>query len=366
MENTFDLKKFLVENKLTKNSRLISEEQTTYGADPDRPYHVSADGPIKPGLKLSATTEIANNLKKIKSTAEATINTAKRALQDQETYAGIDREGIKNPQAVEQQIEVVEDALDNIEDYAGDGWAVDIEDIAREKSIPELQMMLKTLIEETDELENALTGQPIQELALNEGWKNWALGAISALSVLGGGTAQAATGTDAGIGKPGTETSVQQGNFDKSWETVKSGLTSTNPKLIVSKDFDTGLPFQSLNWGTAAKGAGKAKGGMSIVHNKGSKTIELTFFSETNPEVREQFLLAAKKAGIQLTSQGRGAAATIPVEQAAKVVAFIKATTPILQGTPDQVKVSTYGGVGNTGPVQSGPAYNKQGSVSIK
>ena len=169
MENTFDLKKFLVENKLTNSSRLVSE--------------------------VEQSVQIANNIKKIKSTAEAVLNNAKRALQDEETYAGIDRKGIKNPQAVEQQIEVVEDVLENIEDYAGDGWAVDIEDVAREKSIPELQMMLKTLIEETDELENALTGQPLQESVLSEGWKNWALGAIAGLTAIGGGAALSANGT---------------------------------------------------------------------------------------------------------------------------------------------------------------------------
>ena len=163
MENTFDLKKFLVENKLTNNSRILSE--------------------------VEQSVEIANNLKKIKSTAAAVIVNAKRALEDEETYAGIDRDGIKNPQAVEQQVEVVEDVLEKIEDYAGDGWATDIENVAREKSIPELQMILKDLVEETDELEKLLTGRPLQESTLNEGWKNWALGAIAGLSVLGGGAA---------------------------------------------------------------------------------------------------------------------------------------------------------------------------------
>jgi hypothetical protein len=218
MQNTFDLRKFLVENKLTKNSRLISEEQTTYGADPDRPYHVSADGPIKPGLKLSATTEIANNLKKIKSTAQATVDTAKRALEEEGKYAGIDREGLKNPQAVEQQIEVVQDVLEKIEDYAGDGWATDIEDVAREKSIPELQMILKDLVEETDKLSTILTGRPLQEGHLNEGWKNWALGAISALSVLGGGgTAQATPIANTDMNSPNIEAParVQQSTYDK-------------------------------------------------------------------------------------------------------------------------------------------------------
>lgn len=223
MENTFDLRKFLIENKLTKNSRIISEEQTTYGADADRPYHVSADGPIKPGPELSATTKIANNLKKIKSTAQATINTAKRALEEEGKYAGIDREGLKNPQAVEQQIEVVEDALEKIEDYAGDGWATDIADIAKEKSVPELQMILKDLVEETDKLSTILTGRPLQERHLNEGWKNWALGAISALSVLGGGgTAQAATSTNTDMNRPGIEASAPEKQSDYSKTTAPS------------------------------------------------------------------------------------------------------------------------------------------------
>lgn len=159
MEN-FNLKKFLVENRLTANSRMLSE--------------------------IDQFVQIANNLKKIKTTAEAVLRNAERALQDEEKYAGIDREGLKNPQAVEQQIEVVQDILEKIEDYAGDGWAVDIEDVAREKSIPELQMMLKRLIEETDDLQKELTGQPLKESNLNEGWKQWALGALAGLSVLGG------------------------------------------------------------------------------------------------------------------------------------------------------------------------------------
>ena len=163
MENTFDLKKFLVENKLTNNSRILSE--------------------------VEQSVEIANNLKKIKSTAEAVLVNAKRALEEEEKYVGLEREGLKNPQAVEQQIKVVEDVLEKIEDYAGDGWATDIEDVARKKSIPELQMILKDLVEETDELNKVLTGQPLQEGDLNEGWKNWAIGAITALSVLGGGAA---------------------------------------------------------------------------------------------------------------------------------------------------------------------------------
>jgi len=159
MEN-FNLKKFLVENKLTKNSRILTE--------------------------IEQSVNIANNLKKIKVDAEAVIATAKRGIEDQEKWSGITRDSNIDIQAVEQQIEVVEDTLEKIEDYAGDGWAVDIEDVAREKSIPELQMMLKDLVEETDELNKVYTGKPLQEEDLNEGWKNWALGAISALSVLGG------------------------------------------------------------------------------------------------------------------------------------------------------------------------------------
>jgi hypothetical protein len=163
MENTFDLKKFLVENKLTKNSKILSE--------------------------VEQSVEIANNLKKIKVDAEAVISMAKKGIEDQEKYAGLNRDVDIDVQAVEQQIEAVEDALERIEDYAGDGWAVDIEDVAREKNIAELQNMLETLINETDKLHSVYTGKPLQEGELNEGWKQWALGAISALTVLGGGAA---------------------------------------------------------------------------------------------------------------------------------------------------------------------------------
>jgi hypothetical protein len=190
MEN-FNLKKFLVENKLTKNSRILAE--------------------------IEQSVNIANNLKKIKVDAEAVIATAKRGIEDQEKWSGITRDSNIDIQAVEQQIEVVEDTLEKIEDYAGDGWAVDIEDVAREKSIPELQMMLKDLVEETDELNKVYTGKPLQEEDLNEGWKNWALGAISALSILGGGTAQAATNTSTDVNRPDIEASAatRQSTYDK-------------------------------------------------------------------------------------------------------------------------------------------------------
>jgi len=201
MKNTFDLKKFLIENKLTSNSRLISE--------------------------LDQSVEIANNLKKIKTEVDAVLVNAKRALEEEEKYAGIERDGLKNPQAVERQIEVVEDALEKVEDYAGDGWATDIEDVAREKSIPELQMILKDLVEETDELHKVLTGQPIQEGGLNEGWKNWALGALSALSVFGGGTAQATPIANTDTNQPNIEAPAraQQGTYDKTTAPSPSEFT---------------------------------------------------------------------------------------------------------------------------------------------
>jgi hypothetical protein len=179
MENTFDLKKFLIENKLTKNSKILKE--------------------------VEQSVEIANNLKKIKVDAQAVISMAKNGIEDQEKYAGLNRDVNIDVQAVEQQIEVVEDALERIEDYAGDGWAVDIEDVAREKNIAELQNMLETLIEETDKLHSVYTGKPLQEGDLNEGWKQWALGAISTLSALGGGTAQAATNSTVDTDQPGIE-----------------------------------------------------------------------------------------------------------------------------------------------------------------
>ena len=341
MDN-FDLKKFLIENKLTKNSRILNEDQSTYGTDPDRPYHVDADGPIEPGPELPEMTKIANNLKKIKSTAEAVLVNAKRALENEEKYAGIDREGLKNPQAVEQQIEVVEDALEKIEDYAGDGWTVDIEDVAREKSIPELQMMLKDLVEETDKLNSVAFGQPLQEGDLNERWKQWALGALSALSVLGGGTAQAATPNTVDTNQPGIEMTVQQTSADKAWETLKSDLKSTNPMLIVSKDFDTGAPFQSLGWGTASNKSTGEKGAISIVHDKGSNVINLNFFSRTNPEVFQQMVKNANEAGLKLTtkySSNNHAEVTVPVAQAAKLLQFIKTSTPLLKGAANQEKV---------------------------
>ena len=341
MENTFDLKKFLVENKLTSNSRLLSE--------------------------VEQSVEIANNLKKIKVDAEAVITKAKSGIEDQEKWTGITRDSNIDVQAVEQQIEVVEDVLEKIEDYAGDGWAVDIEDVAREKSIPELQMMLKDLVEETDKLNMVYAGKPLQEEDLKEGWKQWALGALSALSTLGGATAQAATYNTVDTNQPDIEMTTQQASTDKAWETLKSDLKSTNPMLIVSKDFDTGLPFQSLNWGTASnKGTGE-KAALSIMHDKGSNTINLEFFSRTNPEVVAQLLANAKKAGISLTLNGNHAEADVPVSQISKIVNFIKTSAPILKGEANQVAdKGSFGDLGNkTGPMKAGPATTQAGSVKV-
>jgi hypothetical protein len=343
MENTFDLKKFLVENKLTTNSRMLSE--------------------------VDQFVQIANNLKKIKTTAEAVLRNAERALQDEDTYAGIDRVRLRNPQAVEQQIEVVQDILENIEDYAGDGWAVDIEDVAREKSIPELQMMLKRLIEETDNLQKELTGQPIQEGDLNEGWKQWALGALAGLSVLGGGTAQAATYNTVDTNQPGIEMTTQQANTDRAWESIKSDLKSTNPMLIISKDYTTELPFQSLNWGTTSNKNTGERGAIGVVYTKGSKTVDLDFFSDTNPEVISKLTENAKEAGISLSFFYNGAQAKIPVDQVSKIVNFIKTSLPMLKGAPRQkvgLKVGGNYDVGsNTGPMEPGPVDKPDGSVYI-
>jgi len=374
MENTFDLRKFLIENKLTKNSRILNENQSTYGTDPDRPYHVDADGPIEPGPELPEMTKIANNLKKIKVDAEAVVNKAKKGIEDFEKWDGIIARDIHiNIPAVEQQIEVVEDALEKIEDYAGDGWTVDIEDVAREKSIPELQMMLKDLVEETDELNSVAFGQPLQEGDLNESWKQWALGALAGLSVLGGGTAQAATPNTVDTNQPGIEMTVQQTSADKAWETLKSDLKSTNPMLIVSKDFDTGAPFQSLGWGTASNKSTGEKGAISIVHDKGSNVINLNFFSRTNPEVFQQMVKNANEAGLKLTtkySSNNHAEVTVPVAQAAKLLQFIKTSTPLLKGAANQEKTTvdkgSFGDLGNkTGQVKAGPATTQAGSVKV-
>ena len=338
MENTFDLKKFLVENKLTTNSKLLKE--------------------------VEQSVEIANKLKKLKADTEAVITMAKSGIEDQEKWAGMTRDVNIDAQAVEQQIEVVEDILEKIEDYAGDGWASDIEDVAREKSIPELQMMLKDLVEETDQLSIIYAGKPLQERYLNEGWKDWAIGAISALSVLSGGTAQAATYNTVDTNQPGIEMTTQQDRFDKSWEALKSELKSTNPMLIVSKDYSTGLPFQSLNWGTASNKNTGEKGAIGVVHEKGSKTVRLDFFSSTNPEVLQQLVANAKEAGISVASNGNGAEANIPVDQISKIVNFIKASAPILKGAPSQQKVGGKFDIGsNTGQMKAGPVATPRGGV---
>ena len=149
-------------------------------------------------------------------------------------------------------------------------------------------------------------------------------------------------------------------NTDKAWEDIKSNLSSTKPMLISSKSFDTGLPFQSLNWGTASnKNTGK-KGAIAMSHNKNSKTIFLTFFSDTNPEVEKQLVANAEEAGIKFNRNSQGGTANVPVEQASKIISFVKKSLPSLQGNATQIKKGFgVGDVGDAGPMQPGPALNE-------
>lgn len=164
------------------------------------------------------------------------------------------------------------------------------------------------------------------------------------------------------------EMTSQQSSTDKAWETLKSDLKSTNPMLIVSKDADTGTPFQSLNWGTASnKGTGE-KGALAIRHSKGSNIIEVTFFSRTNPEVLKQLVKNANEAGLKLTASYSGGTVevSVPVAQASKLLQFIKTSTPILQGAANQEKTGGGFDIGsNTGPMKAGPATTSQGSVKV-
>jgi hypothetical protein len=267
MENTFDLKKFLVENKLTTNSRLLTE--------------------------VEQSVEIANKLKKLKADTEAVITMAKSGIEDQEKWAGMTRDANIDAQAVEQQIEVVEDILEKIEDYAGDGWASDIEDVAREKSIPELQMMLKNLVKETDKLNLVYTGKPLQEEDLTEGWKQWALGAISALSVLGGGTAQAATYNTVDTNQPGTEVSVQQGKYDESWQKFKSDIDYLKPRISKFDD------VEKLEWSLKHKGK-RATIGLNYYKDGGS--LQLTMYSQ-DQMMLDQLIATASKAGMSVKKE---------------------------------------------------------------
>ena len=282
MDN-FDLKKFLVENKLTNNSRLLSE--------------------------VEQSVQIANNLKKIKSTAEAVLVRAKRDLADLGKYAGIEKHKLNNPQAVKQQIGVLEDTLEKIEDYAGDGWAVDIEDVAREKSIPELQMMLKDLIEETEQLSTALGDTSLKEEDLNEGWKQWALGAIAALSVLGGGTAQAATNTGTDMNRPGIEASVQQGKYDKSWQQFKSDIGYLKPRI---SKFDE---VEKLEWSLKHKGK---KATIGINYYKDGELLQLTMYSQ-DQMMLDQLIAIANKEGMSVKKEQGIVVVGIPKSDLAKL-----------------------------------------------
>jgi hypothetical protein len=149
-------------------------------------------------------------------------------------------------------------------------------------------------------------------------------------------------------------------NADKAWENIKSNLSSTKPMLISSKSFDTGLPFQSLNWGTASnKNTGK-KGAIAMSHDKNSKTIFLTFFSDTNPEVEKQLVANAEEAGIKFDRNSQGGTAKVPIEQASKIISFVNKSLPSLQGNATQMKKGfATGGFGDAGPMQPGPALNE-------
>ena len=128
-----------------------------------------------------------------------------------------------------------------------------------------------------------------------------------------------------------TELAVNN-KFDQGWENIKSQLSSTKPMLVISKDYSTGLPFQSLNWGTASnKNTGK-KGAISIMHDKGSNVIDLTFFSRTNPEVFQQMVKNANEAGLKLTASysGNNVQVLVPVDQAPKLLQFIKSNVSLL------------------------------------
>jgi hypothetical protein len=164
------------------------------------------------------------------------------------------------------------------------------------------------------------------------------------------------------------EMTSQQSSTDTAWEALKSDLKSTNPMLIVSKDADTGTPFQSLNWGTASnKGTGE-KGALAIRHSKGSNVIEVTFFSRTNPEVLKQLVKNANEAGLKLTASYSGGTVqvSVPVAQASKLLQFIKTSTPVLQGAASQEKTGGSFDIGsNTGPMKAGPATTQAGSVKV-
>jgi hypothetical protein len=120
-----------------------------------------------------------------------------------------------------------------------------------------------------------------------------------------------------------TELAVKS-RFDQGWENIKSQLSSTNPKLIKSKDFISNVPFESLNWGTAKEG-GK-KGFIAIAHDKGANIILLDVNSDDS-NLNQQLINNAKKAGLNVDKYGR---VNVPVDQASKLLQFIKSNVSLL------------------------------------
>ena len=145
--------------------------------------------------------------------------------------------------------------------------------------------------------------------------------------------------------------------------TILATLKSTNPKVINSKDFNTGVPFTSWNYG-AHSGPGYSTG-LSISYQKGSDVIKISI-SQVPGQSTDGFKTitqSAKELGGKSDISANSGEFSIPVSQARKVVDFVKSNVSQLKSS---VKTNSIKGIGdNTGPVKPGPVKTKAGSVSI-
>ena len=153
-------------------------------------------------------------------------------------------------------------------------------------------------------------------------------------------------------------------------QSLKAGLKSTNPYVINSKNFDTNNPFTSWNYG-AYGGNRKATVGLAISVDKGSSNIKIEMGIDTDKEKSTEYdmiVSLAKSFGFkgETSLSGRVTTFNVSKDKVADVISFMKKSAPILQKSPSKTFDNNFGGIGNAGPAQPGPAKTQGGSVSIR
>ena len=146
-------------------------------------------------------------------------------------------------------------------------------------------------------------------------------------------------------------------------QSLNAGLKSTNPFVINSKDFNTNNPFTSWNYGINGKNR-KATVGLSIKVDKGSSDILIVIDKATNQEESTEYdmiVSLAKSFGFKGETSLSGGLTTFNIskDKVSDVISFMKKSAPILQKTPSKTFNNNFGGIGNYGPAQPGPALNE-------